>query len=226
MDPNSPLRSIWFHPTRTIAFIAHENPAYRLFILPVAAGLVTLPTAALFGDKDADITIGFAWASLVAFGPIAELLQVFVGAYLIRLTGAWLGGQAGSASIQAAIVWGNVPIAAMTLIGIAALVYSFLHDELAAEPLLWGESPQVLVAGWALLALQVVLVAWSFAIFLRGIAVVQGFSIGRALLNAILAWSIAALVLTVMAVSLGLADKLNWLFFAGAAELVEIHVKE
>ena len=195
-------------------------------MLPVAAGLLTLPTAELFGGENFDITIGFAWASLVAFGPLAELLQVFVGSYLIRLTGAWLGGKAGSASIQTAIVWGNVPIVAMSLLGIAALMFSFIYAEFGAEPLMWGQSPIVLAVGWTLVAIQAVLVAWSIAIFLRGVAVVQGFSVGRALLNALLAWSIVAAALVLITVSLGLSDKLNWLFFAGLEELLRIHAPE
>lgn len=218
------MRSIWLRPARTIASIAHENPGHRLYVLPIAAGLVTLPTVALFGDADLDVTMGFAWASLVAFGPIAELLQVFVGAYLIRLTGAWLGGKAGSTSIQAAIVWGNVPIVAMTLLGIAALVFSIIYSAIADEPLKWGQSHVVLALGWCLVAVQVVLVAWSLAIFIAGVAVIQGFSVMRATLNALLAWSAAAAILALAAVGLGLSEYLNWLFFAGAEEIVEIHV--
>ncbi len=226
MDPSSPLRSIWFHPAKTIAYIAHENPGYRLFVLPIAAGFLTLPTVALFGDADLEIRVGFAWASLVAFGPIAELLQVFVGAYLIRLTGAWLGGRAGSSSIQAAIVWGNVPIVAMTLLGIAALVFAFLYSEPGDDPLRWGQSPVVTAIGWSLVALQAALVFWSIAIFLRGVATVQGFSTTRAALNAVLAWSILAAILVAVTTILGLSEHLHWLFFAGLDELVVIHAPE
>ncbi|MDJ0749464.1 MAG: YIP1 family protein [Woeseiaceae bacterium] len=226
MDSSSPLRSIWFHPAETIAHVAHENPGYRLFVLPIAAGLLTLPTVALFGDKDLEFTIGFAWASLVAFGPIAEILQVFVGAYLIRLTGAWLGGKAGSTSLQTAIVWGNVPIVAMTLLGIVAVVFSFVYNEFSTEPLVWGQSPVVLAVGWTLIVVQTALIAWSLAIFLKGVAVVQGFSMGRALLNALLAWSLAAAVLALATVVLGLSEHLNWLFFGGIGELVGIHASE
>lgn len=226
MNPISPLRSIWFHPARTIAFIAHENPGYRLFVLPVAAGLVTVPTAALFGDAYLGDSIGFAWASLVAFGPIAELLQVFVGAYLIRLTGAWLGGQAGSTSIQAAIVWGNVPIVAMTLFGVLALVFSFFYSEFAETPLEWGQSPVALAVGWALVFMQAMLVMWSLVIFLKGVAAVQGFTVGRAVLNTLFAWSIAAGLLALAIVGLGLTEYLGWLFFAGADGLVDIHAPQ
>lgn len=226
MDSSSPLRSIWFHPTRTIAHIAHENPGYRLFVLPIAAGLLTLPTIALFGDEDLEVTMGFAWASLVAFGPIAELLQVFVGAYLIRLTGACLGGKAGSTSLQTTIVWGNVPIAAMTLLGIVAAVFSFVYNETTAESLAWGQSAIVLAVGWALIVVQAALIAWSLAIFLKGVAIVQGFSMGRALLNALLAWSLAAAVLVLTTVVLGLSHHLDWLFFGGIGELVDVHASE
>jgi hypothetical protein len=114
----------------------------------------------------------------------------------------------------------------MTVLGIVALVFSLFYSELADEPLQWGQSPVVLAVGWLLVAVQVVLVVWSLAIFLKGVAVVQGFSIGRAMLNALLAWSAAAAILALVTVGLGLSDSLNWLFFAGADELVEIHAPE
>lgn len=226
MNPTSPLRSIWFHPSKTIAFVAHENPGYRLFILPIAAGFMTLPTVALFADEQTEIVIGFALSTLLAFGPIAELLQVFVGAYLIRLTGVWLGGSAGSSSIQTAIVWGNVPIVAMTILGIAVLMFSFVYSEVADEPLRWGQSPTVSAVGWSLLLIQTVLIVWSVVILLKGIAAVQGFSTGRALLNALLAWSIPAAILVFVTIALGFTDRLSWIFFAGFEELVVLHGPE
>lgn len=182
-----------------------------------------LPTATLFGDENLDITIGFVWASLLAFGPVVELLQVFVGAYLIRLTGSWLGGKAGSTGLQAAIVWGNLPIAVMTVLGIVAVGFSVIHTGLAEEPLRWGQSPVITGLGWTLVAMQAVLLVWSFAILVSGVAVLQGFSRVRAVFNALLAWFVAAALLALATIALGLSDKLAWLFFSGASELAGIH---
>ncbi len=220
MRHSSPLRSVWFNPSQTIAYIAHENPGYRLFALPIIAGFAVWPTLALFSSDIDQAESGLVLSTLLAFGPITELFQVFVGAYLIRLTGVWLGGRAGIASIQTAIVWGNVPIAVITILGIVLLVFSFAYNEFAEAPLTWDQSPAVTTIAWLLFAVQTVIVGWSIVIFLRGLAKVQGYSLTRATLNAIVAWLIPALLIVIVAVILGYGDYLPSLFFAGFEELV------
>ena len=49
------------------------------------------------------INISFTLSSLLAFHPVIEVLQVFVGEWLIRITGVGLGGRAGSRSVQTAL---------------------------------------------------------------------------------------------------------------------------
>lgn len=222
----APLRSIWLRPAKTIAYIAHENPGYRLFVLPIAASFVVLPTDALFAGRHDEAAGGLIVSTLLAFGPLPELLQVFIGAYLIRLTGTWLGGTASSSSIQTAIVWGNVPIVAMALLGNALAVVAAGYADLADGPLEWGQSLPISAAGWGLVALQAVLVVWSVAIFLSGVATVQGFSIARAALNALLAWSLFAAAIALAAIALGFADRLQSIFFAGLDDLVRLHAQQ
>lgn len=178
------------------------------------------PTIALFASEDSQIESGLILSSLLAFGPIAELFQVFVGAYLIRLTGIWLGGKAGVSSIQTAIVWGNVPIAVLTILGILFLVFASAYNEFSETPLTWNQSPLVASIAWLLFVFQVLIVGWSIRIFLLGLAKVQGYSISRATLNALIAWLIPAILIVVVAVISGYGDKLPWIFLAGLEELV------
>ena len=217
---SSPLRSVWFNPAQTVAYIAHENPSYGLFALPIITGFAVWPTVALFSSDSDKIESGLIMSSILAFGPVIELLQVFIGAYLIRLTGFWMGGKAGIASIQAAIVWGNVPIAVITIVGAALLVFSSTYEELAEAPLTWNHSLAVAALAWTLFATQLVIVCWSFVIFLRGLAKVQGYSLPRAMLNAALAWLLPAIVIVILAIVFGYGDSLPWLFFAGFDDLV------
>lgn len=207
-------------PSQTIACIAHENPGYRLFALPVIAGFAVWPTMALFTSDTDQIESGLILSTLLAFGPIAELFQVFVGAYLIRLTGIWFGGKAGITSIQTAIVWGNVPIALLTIIGIVLLIFASAYNEFSETPLAWDQSPLVTAIAWLLFAFQAVIVGWSIVIFLRGLAKVQGYSIGRATMNAVFAWLVLAMLVVLVAAVLGYGDSLPWLFLAGFEDLV------
>ena len=137
MHQFSPLRSVWFHPRQTIARIAHENPGYRLFALPIIAGFATWPTVAFFFPDQDVLDGGLFWSALLTFGPLFELFQLFVGAYLIQVTGAWLGGRAGLRSIQAAIAWGNVPIALVAVIAIPLAITSMILTEGADAVLAW-----------------------------------------------------------------------------------------
>lgn len=216
----SPLLSVWLRPSRTIAAIAHENPGYRLFALPIIAGFATWPTVALFATEEESLDSGLILSTLLAFGPVAEVLQVFAGAYLVRLTGAWLGGKAGVASIQTAIAWGNVPIAALTVLGIPLLLFASLYNEASDVPLTWNQSPLVATIGWLLFCVQSVIVGWSLVIVFRGLAAVQGYSIGRAVLNAVLAWLVPALLVVLAVAVLGYGDILPELFLSGFDDLV------
>lgn len=220
MIRQSPLRSVWFNPSQTIARIAHENPGYRIFALSIIAGFAVWPTVALFATEEQQIESGIILSTLLAFGPVAEVLQVFIGAYFIRLTGIWLGGKAGVAAIQTAIVWGNVPIAVLTVFSVLFLGISAAYAEFSDTPLSWDQSSLVTAVAWLVFVFQAVIVTWSIAIFLRGLASVQGYSTGRAAANAVIAWMIPAGLIVLAAVVLGYADRLFWLFFAGFDNLV------
>ncbi len=222
MRSSSPVRSIWFRPRETIANIAHDNPGYRLYLLPIVAGLAILPTMALFATDDDHTKSGFLLSSLVAFGPLIEVLQVFVGAWLIRVTGVWLGGRAGSTSIQTAIAWCNLPIAVLALLGLGLTMLSAFLMETMNVPLWWNQSAATATVGWSLFALQTALVGWSLVILISGLAAVQGYSIWRAALNAAIAWGIAAVIFA-LAVSLATDSAgLLEIFFLGFDNVVLI----
>jgi len=214
VNTRSPLLAIWFQPAKTIARVAHENPGYRLFALPLLAGFATWLTAELDGRDAGAFDYGLLPSALLSFGPIGELVQVFAGAYLLRLTGAWLGGTAGSRSIQTAIAWANAPI--VVIAGVGLLIAILLNvGDFYTGALLAYHPTTYFVAGWVLFALQFALVAWSYVIFLKGLAAVQGFSLARAALNTLLAAAIPVIILVVATVALGSVDDLLWLLFNG-----------
>jgi hypothetical protein len=218
----SPIRTIWLEPSQTIARIAHENPAYRIYVLPILAGFAVLPTTAVFSSDDSAMRSGILLSTLMSFGPIFEVLQVFVGAYLIRVTGAWLGGKADEGSIQTAIVWGNVPIVALAVLAIPLSALSVVYTKAADASLSAYESPTVTGVGFVLLAVQVALVSWFVGIFWKGLAAVQGYSLGRAVLNSLIAWAIPAAVVLIGAAALGFSESVQSLSLAGARDLVNL----
>ncbi len=222
MSPRSPVRSIWFRPAETIANIAHDNPGYRLFLFPVIAGFAMWPTMALFATDEDDMRSGFILSSLLSFHPLIEVLQVFVAAWLIRITGLWLGGRAGVASIQTAIVWGNLPIVVLAVLALPLMLLSVFLTETMDVTLWWGQSAATASIGWLLFALQTTLVGWSIVILISGLAAVQGYSIWRASLNALIAWAIAAAIVAAVVSAVGGARAVMEVFLAGLDNLVLI----
>ena len=222
MSGRSPLLTIWLRPSKTVARIAHENPGYRLYALPLVAGFAAWPTAILQGEDPGPFDYGLLPGVLLSFGPIGELIQVFVGAYLLRLTGSWLGGKAGSTSIQTAIAWANAPIALITCLGLLISFAFSLAESFEITPFMSNPSAYA-VTGWSLFALQFALIAWSYVIFLKGLAEVQDFSVARAVLNTLLAASIPVIILAVATVALGSVDDLLRLLFDGTEYTLPEH---
>lgn len=52
------------------------------------------------------------WAVMlivVPVGALGGLVTLWIGAFLVKHTGAWIGGVADSAEVRAALAWGSVP---------------------------------------------------------------------------------------------------------------------
>ncbi len=226
MRSSSPVRSIWFRPKETIASIAHDNPGYRLYLFPIVAGFVILPTMALFATDDDDMLFGFVLSTLLAFGPwwilrpFFEVLQVFVGAWLIRMTGVWLGGRASTESIQTTIAWCHLPIAILAILGTALFFLAAFLTDAGDSPLWWNQSAATATVGWTLFAVQTALIGWSIVILISGLAAVQRYSMWRAALNVALAWGIVAAIAALAALLFTDAAGLFLFFFIGFDNMV------
>ncbi|MEN7343087.1 MAG: Yip1 family protein [Pseudomonadota bacterium] len=204
-----PLRSIWLQPGETISRIAHENPGYLLFVLPIVAGFWLFPADVLFDDFT-ETSYGLLLQSLLSFSPLFELIAVFIGAWLVRLTGRWLGGKGDIESLQVVFAWSNVPVCVMAVLSTLCIALLMLVGIEPDETPSWGENERFLVIGLVLVGVQVALSVWSLVIFFYGIAAVQGFSLARAVANGVLAWLIPALTLLALATTLQFNDYVHW----------------
>lgn len=133
---------------------------------------------------------------------IAWLLQAAVGAtfsWLINSIVVWAVDAVGKVlnkngvghftELKAVIAWALWPTMAAALISLCL--------KLGVLPLLNGElgSPEITLGGWQRFVLEAVGFVgsiWSLVIVVKGIALVQGFGIGRAILNYLLPFIILA----------------------------------
>jgi len=187
-DPKilNPWVSMWTQPRATIQQIVEANP--KRFVLPLAALVGFSHYLNRCSDKNAGEALEWPRIILLAgvIGPIFGLVFLYIGGWLLRWTGKWVGGNASLQNIRAAIAWSGVPTLWALLLWIPALL-------LFGQELFTKETP-ILSASSSLSStflvyglIDVVIVIWAFVVFLKCLGQVQGFSAWKAFVNGLLA---------------------------------------
>jgi hypothetical protein len=183
--PLNPWLTVWIWPRRTIRQIVDADPRYRFVLLVVLAGFargLDFSSNRSIGDTVSLPTI-FLLAAIM--GPIGWLIGVYIWGGLLRWTGSWLGGEANSAEVRAAVVWSGVPAIAILLIWIPIValsrgeIFSSSMPTVEAQPLL-----ALPLLGFFLI--QIVLSLWSLGLSVLCLAEVHRFSVWRSLAAALL----------------------------------------
>lgn len=196
--PN-PWITIWLEPRRTIERIVAHDPKH--WVLPLAA----LSGVAQTLDRAVERSLGdnLAWpyilASAVIGGSISGLIGLFVGGWLLRLTGRWLGGQGSALHIRTAMAWGSAPIVWGLLLWIPLLLV-FGQELFATETPLMDSSLGLLALYLGFALLDIVISVWALVAFLHCLGQVQGFSAWRALGNTLAAVAVVAVPILILVV--------------------------
>lgn len=190
-----PFFSIWQKPETTIRRIVHENPGYRLLAWPLIASLAYSPfltSVGLVGEDD-DF-YGLVWGSLLSHGPLLELAQLYIGAWVLRVIGARFGGRGQSTDLQVVIAWANVPIVCLVVAQCLVWVPVIIVQEAAGGAALYVSQ----VVEGALGCLELGAIAASMAMLVRGVAAVHGIRIPAALWTVLSGWLASVLMLSVV----------------------------
>lgn len=185
--PANPWVSIWLAPRDTIWRIVSTDPTKRVFLLAAAGGAILSAAALLsvLGPRAPELLVGGLLASVV-FGALLGVVLWLLGSFLCRATGAWLGGQATLAEVQAAYAWAQAPLfAAAPFVAAAALMFHFNND---ADRLLgpYGTTAVLIATAAAVLVIG----AWSLVILCKVVAEVNHFSAWHGLATVLLAWAV------------------------------------
>ncbi|MEO0971779.1 MAG: YIP1 family protein [Pseudomonadota bacterium] len=181
-----PLRSVWLAPGRTVARIAHENPAYALHTLAVLSAFA--PRAFELVPNSLSQTPSTFQLSLIPH-PLDHLLLLYLGAYLLCALGAMFGGKAGPSATRVAIAWSFVPGIVLVAVNlIAALVSAALGLQVELEYYGFDDETHALAVVSVLVPIELALMIWSQVILVRGLAAVNDFSNLKALATALLGW--------------------------------------
>lgn len=176
---------IWTSPRKVFRFIheyAYSKHTVWLLILGGALSALDRNNYSNLGDFNVWLLL---FGALIA-GASLGWIGYWISAFLFRLTGSWLGGKANTAQLLRVIAYSALPSIPST----ALIIPLFI---LFGESILLG-TPDVDTYGslstgiyYGVLVLQFAMGVWSFIFSLVGISVAQGFSLGRAFGNIMLA---------------------------------------
>jgi hypothetical protein len=194
------LQAIWTRPRYVMRYLLYyEQEKYVLPLLLLSGIMQSFERAA---DKHLGDSFGLLGVVLLALvlGPLGGLFTAFIGSWLLRLTGNWLGGKAESYQLRIALAWSSVPfVAILLLLPLEMLLFGneiFQSDQPAIDA-----SP-VLVELFS--SIKAVLAVWTMVLFVSTISEVQEFSVGKAILNFLLMIIVVAVPILVL-VLLGMA---------------------
>jgi len=160
--------SIWVKPRATLKSILDSDPLRTIIPLSIVSGVVS-----------AISWLGFLWTrfpyqkeyrlalfalALLIVGGLFGLLNLYLGGWLYRITGSWLGGKGEYRAVKCAVGWSAYPFIMSGILGI--LSYIFYHYPLLS--LLFG-------------VLNLIVLIWAFILFLHLIGEAHQFSAWKAL---------------------------------------------
>jgi hypothetical protein len=131
-----------------------------------------------------------SWQSVVFScaigGPLSGVFGLFVGGYLLRKTGSWLGGSANVREVRAAIAWGSIPMIWLGLLWIPNIALFGDENFTSVTPRL-DEDPVLAYAMIFLGLIELIGGIWALVISLKCLGQAHNFSAWRALGSVLLA---------------------------------------
>lgn len=200
----NPWLSIWTRPRETIQQIVDRDPQEMVLLLAAVTGFSeVLNQASMRGLGD---TLEWPMILVVAAiaGPLGGIVGLYLGGFLIRWAGSWIGGVGSPQHIRAALAWSGVP-------KIWALALWIPEAALFGPELFSSETPRIEAdpsLAYALIGfglVEMVIGIWALVIFLKCLGQVQGFSAWKALGNSLLSVLVVAVPVAIVAVAIAMA---------------------
>ena len=177
----NPWFSIWLQPRATMQQILDTDPARWVLLLAIIAGFFQALDRAVIQDLGDRVD---SWQSVVLacaiISPIWGVLGLFLGGYLLRTTGGWLGGSASVREVRAAIAWGGIPMIWLGLLWIPSIALFGDENFTSATPRL-DNDPALASAMLFLAGLELIGSIWAIVISLKCLGQAHKFSAWRAL---------------------------------------------
>ena len=177
------VSQIWLRPTETLNFIIKICPQKYVTLLIVLGGLVNSLDKAFTRSSNADKTLIEVLPIAIVLGLLLGWITYYMYAFVLSIAGEWIGGKSQPKEFRTIIGWALIPLIS-TLILLIPQVLIFGDDLLLED--YDNESVLLTMTYLGFLILEFVLGIWSLIIFVKGIMIIQGFGLGKSILNMIL----------------------------------------
>lgn len=223
MHPRKPFRDMLRAPLETLGHYIRDYPVAYLWSWPLIAA-VTAPSAwfGALGAKWPGFAVDLARivsGSALAFGPLLELAQLYLGAHVLCWIGQRFGGRGDASALRTVISWANIPLVYLAMLQFLV----FLPATLLLAWLLGEDSGATVPALTALLVISVLAalcaVVASLTFLVRGVAAVHGINGSRGLSVVLVAWLVSVPLLALMLWGLSDAPGYAVLIFGGLVDL-------
>jgi hypothetical protein len=190
------LKYLWFHPTACFKYILKHMPEKHVNLLFVLGGFTNGISRA--SERNFLDQLDF-WAVVLLsglFGALAGWVVYYILAWAIHETGKWLKAKGKTEEIRTVLAWSMVPNILAFAIVIAQ--YALFGAELFSAEF-EVENVAYSIAMMVFGVLATVLYIWSLVILVRGVALVHGFSAGRAFVNILIPYLIIIVAVATVA---------------------------
>jgi signal peptidase I len=186
---SNPWISIWLHPRATIRQITAGDSKTSVAILAILVGWVAVVEFWINQNISDYLPWGALFIAVLLIGSLGGLIFIYLSGHILQWTGQLLGGQGSAGQVQAALAWSAIPNIARIVLNLLFLHYirtgtlsSATSGPLSrlATTLSISQLEELLIFGLGILNL--ILVVWQAAVYLKCIGEVHGFSAWRALI--------------------------------------------
>lgn len=169
MKTQNPWLEIWTSPKRTIRPILGKDPQRNILSLAIIWGVISGLSwiGYLWNTPPNRETVHktWVWIAILIGGGLSGLVYLYLGGWLFKITGSWLGGMGSYTDVKCAVGWSFYPA-----------IISHITSNIS----LWS-APNPWIQGIFAL-LTIVFGVWAFIILLNTVGEAHHFSAWKALL--------------------------------------------
>ena len=182
VDPNKLLLHIWKHPLATFRYLLINTPNKYVVVFFALSGTINSLDQAIFKELGFTYSISTILICAIVLGSTFGIITNYLYCWTLYITGKWLKGTAIASEFRTVLAWSFVPMITSSLLLIPQFILfgaKVFHPSFIVE-----ETDLVIYSGF--LIIEFTLTIWSLVLLVKGTALIQSFSIGKAIFNLIL----------------------------------------